>query len=1182
MMTKFHSLMILLAFAITVVNAGNEMMATASSFRVNDANTLRSTVNMLCDEVEEFKKVSTNAIDAMSGLEESAAKTDDIAQQVDDLSDTSSVLSSTLLVASKIPKVGLVFKGPQKIFKTASSKLSKLNSKTKEANSKMMPLRSPLEKAIEVAELAPGFLATASFSIKDVSNFVLAMKQCAEEAAPALNPEAVALMRRLTASLQSAVNHMRDFIRPVLGQMKAIAQQASRFSGLSQTLNAISSVVDAANGLVGPFKGLSDAINQEITIPWFPESYGRGVGRSPDCPSGQENDAGLCYPKCRTGYTGVSFLCWKGCGGFGRNDGAFCAKPAAYGRGVGRSPCTGCTGCSGCSWGGCSGCSGCSSCSTKYCRSSEDVNGLLCYPKCRSGYHNVGCCICSPNCPSGMTDIGVSCAKQTYNRGVGKVPLTCRSGEDLWGLLCYPKCRSGFSQAGCCLCSKPAEAKFKIKDIFDAIESAIEAVKDIPLIGDIIAAIDDAIDALAGAILEPIISAIPGLTLDIPEFNLDLDFSSLNVAQLVEYVKKAISAAFEDVMALTKEFMETIKDSSVFPSACNFDDKVLSQLSDITGVELNQGHRRQLASSKSGEGPSLMQILSDTTSMKDMMRYGTLKTLVSTTDKLAGMKDQETKNGRKLALGINKHFDPEILTLFSKSAMYSKASRTQDVNEMKEVWMAESLDALGSRLTKSEKKGELYVVHERLLSLDGERFSTANIGTKRFACMWKAKFESNGMFKKKKLSTYEYEEGIKSFGMKVSPKLTYHILDIEPLVGLYDKNELEHYYGPVLTHWGKKCPEDSLNVCPDGAYCYIKFEKRFPPVLAKQLKVVKSTEPQIRRFDLPGEMKHFSLIAHSDTAKKKIDRKWRSFGTTAEIFGEALKDAKLMVQSAINALGNMPGTISPRRLHEDLKTLIYASFGNAIKQSTLKNQVRKNFRSILEWLNQDNFVIVHNDGKLGNTMQFQRVSDKKAYHMQAIQVNFDMEKLKLAYESGKKSFLVRAVASVLIHESAHRCFNAIDGQLIGGHKQPDKYQHTPGYITAPHYFSSLIVQKGVEILSARSKDTLTGMLNTDPSDEIMCAIRQNANECDKKADTMKDDDIYSNVRYFKELMHSAIKGRTLLNADSYAAFAALNVHPLLNNKRNKITNRLDHCGKAAVHCRASDNTIMLSITDDDE
>ena len=190
-----------------------------------------------------------------------------------------------------------------------------------------------------------------------------------------------------------------------------------------------------------------------------PAPYGRGAGNAPKCRSDEEKNGALCYPKCRSGYYGVGPVCWKGCGGFGRDDGAFCAKPGPYGRGAGRSPCTGCSGCTGCGWGGCSGCSGCSSCSTSHCRSSEDVNGLLCYPKCRAGFHNVGCCICSPDCPSGFTDIGVSCAKPSYGRGAGRIPSDCDEGKELNGALCYPKCRAGYHNVGCCICSPDCPAE---------------------------------------------------------------------------------------------------------------------------------------------------------------------------------------------------------------------------------------------------------------------------------------------------------------------------------------------------------------------------------------------------------------------------------------------------------------------------------------------------------------------------------------------------------------------------------------------------------------------------------------------------------------------------------------------------------------------------------------------------
>jgi hypothetical protein len=51
---------------------------------------------------------------------------------------------------------------------------------------------------------------------------------------------------------------------------------------------------------------------------FWKSSYGRGVGGLPGCAAGQEEDAGLCYPPCTDGFTGVGPLCWghdRFCGG---------------------------------------------------------------------------------------------------------------------------------------------------------------------------------------------------------------------------------------------------------------------------------------------------------------------------------------------------------------------------------------------------------------------------------------------------------------------------------------------------------------------------------------------------------------------------------------------------------------------------------------------------------------------------------------------------------------------------------------------------------------------------------------------------------------------------------------------------------------------------------------------------
>jgi len=170
----------------------------------------------------------------------------------------------------------------------------------------------------------------------------------------------------------------------------------------------------------------------------YRESYGRGVGKPMQCASGQDQDAGLCYTPCKSGYKGVGPVCWQHCESGYRDDGAFCAKPGPYGRGAGYP------------WKFGDGFNdkGMRKRCEKDHRQGCEKYGAIFYPKCRSGYHAVGCCICSPNCPPGQTDIGVSCAKKSYGRGVGKPLSTCPSGQDKDALLCYPKCKSGFHGVG--------------------------------------------------------------------------------------------------------------------------------------------------------------------------------------------------------------------------------------------------------------------------------------------------------------------------------------------------------------------------------------------------------------------------------------------------------------------------------------------------------------------------------------------------------------------------------------------------------------------------------------------------------------------------------------------------------------------------------------------------------------
>lgn len=168
-------------------------------------------------------------------------------------------------------------------------------------------------------------------------------------------------------------------------------------------------------------------------------SYGRDVGQLPTNCGSRHYEDGLCYADCPSGYGGAGPICWEHCPSSYRDDGAFCAKPEPYGRGTGYPWQFGDSLNLDGAYGRCQAEQGAGHC---------EEWGAIVYPKCRSGFHNVACCICSPDCPSGMTDIGVSCAKRTYDRGVGTIPTACAGGMQYDTGLCYPQCRAGFTGAG--------------------------------------------------------------------------------------------------------------------------------------------------------------------------------------------------------------------------------------------------------------------------------------------------------------------------------------------------------------------------------------------------------------------------------------------------------------------------------------------------------------------------------------------------------------------------------------------------------------------------------------------------------------------------------------------------------------------------------------------------------------
>lgn len=108
------------------------------------------------------------------------------------------------------------------------------------------------------------------------------------------------------------------------------------------------------------------------------------------------------------------------------------------------------------------------------CPATEDKNGLLCYPKCQSGYTGVGP-VCWEECPGGYTDTGAFCTRPAvtehitvdhphcpegfHNTGVScynpkKLKseslshAQCSPGLHKKGELCYSECQPGFTNTG--------------------------------------------------------------------------------------------------------------------------------------------------------------------------------------------------------------------------------------------------------------------------------------------------------------------------------------------------------------------------------------------------------------------------------------------------------------------------------------------------------------------------------------------------------------------------------------------------------------------------------------------------------------------------------------------------------------------------------------------------------------
>ena len=131
-------------------------------------------------------------------------------------------------------------------------------------------------------------------------------------------------------------------------------------------------------------------------------TYGRGVGTATflACRKGRDKVGGLCYDKCKSGYS------------VNKNNKLRCKPPgeASYGRGAGKIPHA-----------------------IHGCRSREKQNGL-CYDRCREGYRGEG-----PVCHR---------RAQGYDRQPFPLKSTCEQSKEMHQGLCYKHCRPGTKGIG--------------------------------------------------------------------------------------------------------------------------------------------------------------------------------------------------------------------------------------------------------------------------------------------------------------------------------------------------------------------------------------------------------------------------------------------------------------------------------------------------------------------------------------------------------------------------------------------------------------------------------------------------------------------------------------------------------------------------------------------------------------
>ena len=169
---------------------------------------------------------------------------------------------------------------------------------------------------------------------------------------------------------------------------------------------------------------------REDAVCWK-HSTTRPVDGTPQTCAGGQLQAGLCYPNCPAGSTGVGVVCYANCPAGWSDHGAGCTKPGTYSRGTHTLILDGPANCAREAEG----------------RGCEQFGALL-YPKPRPGYNcGPGGLVCSAACPAGWNDTGLTCVKPTVGRPVAGVPA-CASGLEYQAGLCYRPCAASYDGVG--------------------------------------------------------------------------------------------------------------------------------------------------------------------------------------------------------------------------------------------------------------------------------------------------------------------------------------------------------------------------------------------------------------------------------------------------------------------------------------------------------------------------------------------------------------------------------------------------------------------------------------------------------------------------------------------------------------------------------------------------------------